>query len=45
MKKKIKFDNFLSGDYVDLVCITSDILKFSDWYKWFNDSNLTKFTK
>lgn len=41
----MKFDIFLKGQVVDLVCVDKNLLKKTDWYKWFNDKNLTKFTK
>ena len=41
----MKFDVFLEGKNIDLVCITKKIVDRTDWYNWFNKKNLTKFTK
>ena len=51
MKKKnfnisnIKYDNFLSTDNVHLIVLNEKLAKHSDWYKWLNRQENTKFTK
>ena len=39
---KIFYDTFISGSYVDLVVLTEEIARDSDWYKWFNDQENMK---
>lgn len=39
------FDNFLEGKHVNLVGLNNEIINKTEWYKWFNNKNLTKFTK
>tara|TARA_B100002051_G_C16707683_1_gene624765 strand:+ start:1121 stop:1687 length:567 start_codon:yes stop_codon:yes gene_type:complete len=41
----MKYDIFLKGKIVDLICIDNNVVNNTSWYKWFNDKNLTKFTK
>ena len=41
-EKNIKFEVFIKGDLVDLVVITEEIVKKTNWYKWFNDEETTK---
>jgi [ribosomal protein S5]-alanine N-acetyltransferase len=33
----IHYDTFISGEVVDLVVLTSEIVDKTDWYNWFND--------
>ena len=39
---KNNLDIFLKGNLVDLCILDKKILFNSDWYKWFNDKNITK---
>ena len=39
----MKFDIFLKGKKVDLVCLNEDLIDKTDWYKWVNDQDLSKF--
>jgi RimJ/RimL family protein N-acetyltransferase len=39
---KIFYDTFISGSHVDLVVLTEEIARDSDWYKWFNDQENMK---
>lgn len=41
----MKFDVFLEGKSIDLICITKNVVEKTEWYNWFNKKNLTKFTK
>jgi RimJ/RimL family protein N-acetyltransferase len=41
-EKNIKFEVFIKGDLVDLVVLTEEIVKKTNWYKWFNDEETTK---
>ena len=34
-----EFDTFISGEAIDLVVLTADVVETSDWYRWFNDQN------
>ncbi len=36
------FDIFISGDNIDLVVLTEEIARESQWYNWFNDEELTR---
>jgi len=36
-------DIFIKGDTVDLVVLTSEIVEKTNWYKWFNDEENTKY--
>ena len=38
----VKFEVFIKGDLVDLVVLTEEIVKKTNWYKWFNDEETTK---
>ena len=42
MKNKINYDVFIKGDLVNLVVLTEEIVKKTNWYKWFNDEESTK---
>lgn len=35
--QEIKFDVFIKGDIIDLVCLNEEIALNSNWYNWFND--------
>ena len=37
------FDIFIKGDVVDLVVLTGEIVEKTNWYKWFNDEENTKY--
>ena len=37
-------DIFLGGDEVDLVVLTEDMVKTTNWYKWFNDQKINQNT-
>tara|TARA_B100000674_G_C37828740_1_gene909452 strand:- start:881 stop:1174 length:294 start_codon:yes stop_codon:yes gene_type:complete len=41
-EKNLKFEVFIKGDLVDLVVLTEEIVKKTNWYKWFNDEETTK---
>tara|TARA_B100000795_G_scaffold205751_1_gene159247 strand:- start:200 stop:769 length:570 start_codon:yes stop_codon:yes gene_type:complete len=41
-KNKIEYDVFIKGDLVNLVVLTEEIVKKTNWYKWFNDEETTK---
>jgi [ribosomal protein S5]-alanine N-acetyltransferase len=38
----IKYDVFIKGKAIDLVCLTKEIAYNSNWYNWFNDEETTK---
>ena len=40
-----KFDIFISGKIVNLVCIDNNFIENNNWYTWLNDQKITKFTK
>ena len=40
--EKIKYDIFIKGKAIDLVCLTKDIACNSNWYNWFNDEETTR---
>jgi len=40
-EKNIKFDVFIKGEQIDLVVLTEEIVKKTNWYKWFNDEETT----
>jgi ribosomal-protein-alanine N-acetyltransferase len=35
-------DVFLKGEKIDLIVLDENIIKKSNWYKWFNDQEITK---
>jgi RimJ/RimL family protein N-acetyltransferase len=37
----IEFDVFLQGKLIDLVALNKEIVEKTNWYKWFNDEELT----
>ena len=39
--KKIKFDSFLEGKFVDLVLLDEKVVKKTDWYQWMNHKDNT----
>jgi [ribosomal protein S5]-alanine N-acetyltransferase len=39
----IFFDIFIRGDLVNLVVLTEEIVEKTNWYKWFNDEDNTKY--
>jgi RimJ/RimL family protein N-acetyltransferase len=39
----IQYDVFLEGKSVDLVLLTEEIVNKSNWYRWFNDPETTKY--
>ena len=39
----MKFNTFLEGDIINLIILNEDIVKYSDWYSWFNDKKNTEF--
>ena len=41
-EKNLKFEVFIKGDLVDLVVLTEEVVKKTNWYKWFNDEETTK---
>lgn len=41
MENLIKYDVFIKGKLVDLVCLTEEIALKSNWYNWFNDEVTT----
>ena len=41
--KKIKYDVFIKGQKIDLVVLNEEIIEFTKWYNWFNDSEITSF--
>ena len=41
-EKNLKFEVFIKGDFLDLVVLTEEIVKKTNWYKWFNDEETTK---
>jgi [ribosomal protein S5]-alanine N-acetyltransferase len=43
MNKKIEFDSFIKGELVDLVVLTEEVIDKTNWYKWFNDEENTKY--
>ena len=38
----MKFEEFLTGKYVNLVLLDEEVVKNTDWYSWFNFSENTK---
>ena len=40
---EIENDIYIKGKLVDLVRLTEEIAKKSNWYKWFNDEENTKY--
>lgn len=42
---KINYDVFLEGKEVDLVALSEEIVEKTDWYRWFNDEELTSDTQ
>ena len=42
-KKTIIYDTFIKGNIIDLVVLTNEIVEKSNWYKWFNDEDTTKY--
>ena len=43
MNIKTPFDIFIKGTNIDLVVLTSEIVEKTNWYKWFNDEESTKY--
>lgn len=41
--KKINYDVFIQGKKVDLVVLNEEIIEYTQWYNWFNDSDTTSF--
>ena len=41
-EKNLKFEVFIKGDLVDLVVLTEEVVKKTNWYKWFNNEETTK---
>ena len=41
-EKNLKFEVFIKGDLVDLVVLSEEIVKKTNWYQWFNDEETTK---
>ncbi len=39
----IKYDVFIKGKLVDLVCLNEEVVERSNWYNWFNDEENMKF--
>lgn len=39
----MNFDVFIKGNMVDLVVLTEYIVEKTNWYKWFNDEENTKY--
>lgn len=37
------YDIFIRGEKVNLVCMTEDMIENTNWYRWFNDEESTKF--
>ena len=42
MENKIEFDIFINGEKINLVVLDENIIEKTNWYKWFNDSEITK---
>jgi len=42
INKNLKFEVFIKGNLVDLVVLTEEIVKKTNWYKWFNNEETTK---
>ena len=40
-----KFDIFIQGKIINLVCINNNFLENNNWYTWLNDQKITKYTK
>lgn len=40
---KMKYDVFIKGDLIDLVCLNEEIVEKSNWYNWFNDEENMKY--
>ena len=45
IKNMEKFDIFIPGKIVNLVCIDNSFIENNNWYTWLNDQKITKFTK
>ena len=41
INNKIDFDIFIKGEEINLVVLTEEIVKKTNWYKWFNDQETT----
>jgi len=41
-EQKINYNVFIKGDLIDLVVLTEEIIKKTNWYKWFNNEETTK---
>ena len=39
----IQYDVFLEGKCVDLILLTEEIVEKSNWFRWFNDPETTKY--
>lgn len=37
----IQFDVFIRGELIDLVVLTEEVVMKTNWYKWFNDEEIT----
>src|SRR5712692_6335413 len=37
--QEIKYDVFIRGNLIDLVCLNEEIALNSSWYDWFNDED------
>jgi len=43
---EIKYDTFLKGKIIDLVCVTEEIITKSNWHNWFNnEENIVNMQK
>ena len=40
---KLQFDVFIQGQLIDLVALTEELVEGTNWYKWFNDEENTKY--
>ena len=36
------YDVFLKGEFIDLIALNEDVVKGTNWYKWFNDAESTQ---
>ena len=44
-RDKMEYDVFIKGKLIDLVCLSEEIVEKSNWYKWFNDEEITQDTQ
>ena len=40
---QIRYDIFLTGDTIDLIGLTEEVIDRSNWYSWFNDEVTTQY--